>query len=354
MAQARKGKMNRVAEVAERVEKVRKELGLSQDALAEKFKVSRPRVSEWESGKPEFKPSTEVLMRLARLAPGFDDKVFFWEQAGLDKEQMLRAAAEELKVDPGDVLAAVLRKLADETRAGLASALGRLPSNAELYVVDAEKARGSVFSEGDIFLLEPAADQQDPSKFWRQVVLLEFPTQKPTGNSYSEQVRPTGLFMGRLLYKTYAFDHPSLSYHATVGPFNDSETKWRAGDGSIPIGRWGHDGPLEKPEPGSKRARAQEELEKAGAHYKAESDRAYKVHLPPEQRGGAITRPPSLERAGQLLSEAQDRVRAAEAEEMRQAEEEAKLQAPEKVRLYPEVRLIGGVIAWFAAPKERR
>lgn len=339
MAEARKGKMKKSGEFAERVERIRRTLGMSQEALAEEFGISRPRVSEWESGKVE--PSAEVLLKLADIAPELGDKLWFWEQAGIDKEQLLRTAGEELKVDPGDVLAAVLKNIPDETRAGLAAALGELPRNAELYVVDAEKARGGMFSEGDVFLLQRVPGPDNLQSLWNQILLVEFARRdQKRGIGRASESWPEGLFMGRLLCKRDVRD--ALNYYATLGPLNDSETIRSRWDEAYLVGNWKFSGPLETAEEAAERERLtaemannHEEYERLQSRYSAVSHSEF-MKVPEAKR---------LRERSEFLSLKMGELNASKDE---RARKEASLQARDSISLWPGVRIVGRVIGWFA------
>ena len=52
-------------EIGKKIQKLRKERGLTQEALAEKIGVSAQAVSKWETGASD--PSTSNLLTLAKL-----------------------------------------------------------------------------------------------------------------------------------------------------------------------------------------------------------------------------------------------------------------------------------------------
>jgi len=66
---------------AQQVAALRKKLGLKQVEFAEKFGVTQPAVSRWETG--EIEPSLEHYIRMGNMAPE-PGCFWFWEKAGVD------------------------------------------------------------------------------------------------------------------------------------------------------------------------------------------------------------------------------------------------------------------------------
>ena len=84
-------------QIAERLQKIRKEHGYSQEQLADELGVSRQAVSKWERG--EASPDTDNLIALARLYNISVDNLLFdspAEQTG--QTQILPAETVEVKV----------------------------------------------------------------------------------------------------------------------------------------------------------------------------------------------------------------------------------------------------------------
>lgn len=318
------------SEVADRVKNLRIKRGETQEQLAEYLGIARPRISEWESG--QTKPSPEIYLNLGNLADDLDDKIWFWEQAGLDIEKLLAAAAQ-------------VKKSAPEMVTGL---LRKLPSDAQIFIVN-ERIAGQVFSPGDTILLEPASDAHDPQPFWDQIVLLEFAPREQREKGWITESWPTGLFLGRLRCKQYAIYAflESIPYVATVGPFTDSKEKWFHGDESIVIRYWAHPGPPKEPIPGSERARLQEEVKKAYARCRELWESAA-----PPSGGGTIHETPEMRDAHKTHAEIKNQLAYAERIEREEAEKEAKLQAPEMIKFPSGVRILGRIIAWFPLPKK--
>ena len=318
MAEKKKGKVKK-AEIAERVKKLRAELGdLTQEQFADRLGLARAAVSQWEAESRE--PTPEAYLKLGMAAKESDTRRWFWQQSGFDVDKLLLAAAQELK-SPLESLAEPL--------------VGPIPSGARIYKVD-ESVAGA-FAPGDVFLLEPAADPQDPKPLWGQLVLVKF-----EGKAPSDWMGWTDdLYVGRLRYAPYT---PHLGrilyYQASLIPLNESEARY----GVPVVGGWTHAGPPKEPVPGSAREVAQQEVGIARARRQELWERA-------AQRGGAIMEEGELAEAGRLRAEAETRLGYAEQAEMEEAVKEAKLQAPEKIKLYPGALILGRVIAWFPTRK---
>ena len=150
--------------------------------------------------------------------------------------------------------------------------------------------------------------------------------------------------MGRLRYKGYMDN--ALSYTATVGPFNDSETNLIPHSGSIIIGSWSYPSPPKEPDEGSERAKAVAERFEIGterARIREQCTRYSVTQMTPE-----------LKEAERRFHEAESRILHLFWEEERIAKEEAALQAPEKLKISDGCKIIGRVVAWFQPPQEKR
>jgi len=78
-------------EWANRIEALRKKLGLTGAAFAQRIGVSPMAISRWQQGSD--RPTGENLIQLGRLA-GDPDCWYFWEQAGLSKSDIARMLPE--------------------------------------------------------------------------------------------------------------------------------------------------------------------------------------------------------------------------------------------------------------------
>jgi len=292
--------MKKIPSAGERIKSLRTARGETQAQFADVVGVTQPMISAWE-GAREI-PSSETYLRLGNLA-AYPENLWFLEQAGM-KSGLISSIANELV--KGRVPIPLARKTPEgieETQivVPLPERFIPNPDSTVCLIVD-EKSASLVFAEGDVVVLEPASDPQDPQPYWKQIVLVEF---TEPGRDWCHW--PTGLFMGRLHCKRYALT--DLTYFATVGPFNDSERTWRPGRGeSIAIGLWEHPGPPKEPDEGSERQKA----------------------------------------------EAESRVMAAEPTEKMDAQDEAQEQAPEELRVWEGCKIIGRVVAWFRSPREER
>lgn len=333
MGRAGKDKMKKgKSEAGERIRRVREEVkGRTQGEFAEALAVTQSMVSAWETGRDE--PSSEAYLNLVGKASRPEDRLWFLERAGVDTGQALRDAVENLPSVPSAVQAL----------------LTDLPSKVELRRVTEEEARGGVFTEGDIFLLEPTDDPQKPARFWDEVVLLEFAPKGERQEGWVFEQWPEGLFLGRLLCKRSRFDR--LSYEALVGGFQDSSQRWSPG-GVVPqpiIGRYRHEGPKATPEEEAEIQRLTEESDKVHEAYQ-KLQNLYSAIPYSEFR-----KLPEAQKLGERSSELSLLLTLAKGAPEKRAEEEAEREAPEKIEtLLPGVRILGRVVAWFAAPKERR
>lgn len=88
-----------VREIGQKVRVVRTSLGLSQSKLAERLRVSRSQVAEWENGKEE-RPSAERLLEIAKIAPSKDLRSWFLTTAGVDLEMVKEDFHQEVQFAP--------------------------------------------------------------------------------------------------------------------------------------------------------------------------------------------------------------------------------------------------------------
>lgn len=86
-------------EVAQRVRIVRTALGLSQAKLAERLRVSRSQIAEWENGSEEY-PSAGKLLEIAKIAPTSELRTWFLTAAGVDLEWVKADLHEQLQFAP--------------------------------------------------------------------------------------------------------------------------------------------------------------------------------------------------------------------------------------------------------------
>lgn len=322
---AAKAKMKKQAELRDKLDALLKRFGTQAD-LAKELKVDQATVSRWLAGK--LPP--EGYMKLGNIADPAD-RLWFWGQAGMDVERLLLAAAEEARSPLYEKIALRLRDL---------------PPNLNLQPFDVEKESG-VFSPGDFFLLQPAADPKDPGPFWDRLVLVEFPPRGKGGRGgWLDDAWPEGLFVGQLRCKLSS--RSDLSYYATIGARPDPKPSYYFSHDEWPVGEWKHPDPREQPPAeGSLKKAVQQEIEELDAGYISQREK---------DRGAPYPSPyisKKLKEIGKRQGEARSRLVAIESNELREAEENAKLEAANMVKLYShaDVRIIGGVIAWFAAPK---
>jgi transcriptional regulator with XRE-family HTH domain len=231
----------------ERINSVRTAKNLSQVEFADLLGVSQATVSAWES--EDHPPSPEAYVRLGNLAP-FPDNMWFWQQAGLDKQGMLSAAERTLKertkersaLADQDLLREIKRfrltaQGPEEVGPPLLIAADRVPNplSTVCYLLD-EKTAGLVFAPGDVVAVDSSGGSPiDFKAFSDQVDLVRFgpraDQQKPEWLDW-----PEGPRWGRLRCKRWSTS--DNTWVATLGPVDDLKTKFALGDGSILIGMW--------------------------------------------------------------------------------------------------------------------
>ena len=74
-----------------RIFALRKELGLTQAALASRLRFSAMAISRWQNGTHE--PTSTAYVRLGNLASN-PDCFWFWERAGLSMSRVRKALAQ--------------------------------------------------------------------------------------------------------------------------------------------------------------------------------------------------------------------------------------------------------------------
>lgn len=97
--------------LAENLQYLRKQNGLSQEELAEKCQVSRQAIAKWESG--ESVPTIEKLIYLAGLYEVTLDELvgrIVIDKYAKVKEYLKEFAAEDIPVDDEDDISAIVRR----------------------------------------------------------------------------------------------------------------------------------------------------------------------------------------------------------------------------------------------------
>ncbi len=97
--------------LAENLQILRKQNGLSQEGLAEKCQVSRQAIAKWESG--ESVPTIEKLIYLAGLYEVTLDELvgrIVIDKYAKVKEYIKELAAEDIPVDDEDDISAIVRR----------------------------------------------------------------------------------------------------------------------------------------------------------------------------------------------------------------------------------------------------
>lgn len=97
--------------LAENLQYLRKQNGLSQEELAEKCQISRQAIAKWESG--ESVPTIEKLIYLAGIYEVTLDELvgrMVIDRYAKVKEYLMEFAAEDIPVDDEDDISAIVRR----------------------------------------------------------------------------------------------------------------------------------------------------------------------------------------------------------------------------------------------------
>jgi|CZKZ01.1.fsa_nt_gi transcriptional regulator with XRE-family HTH domain len=172
-------------DLSSRVRELRKALGLLQAEFAEKLKVSRPQVVQWEKGTKE-RPSVEKLLEMANLALTQEVRIWFWRKAGVNLDAIKADFREdvrfrtnswksgqalqvpivrELKVGPnGEIL---------QTEAGsVPLPADRFASPASIACLRREKRPPWVLNDGGLVMVDRSV--VDPIKLRRKMTAVLF------------------------------------------------------------------------------------------------------------------------------------------------------------------------------------
>jgi transcriptional regulator with XRE-family HTH domain len=340
--------MKNLSQAAELIKALRVAKGKTQAQFAAILGVTQPMVSAWEGGSDE--PSREMFAKLGNLA-SYPDNLWFWQQAGIDQQAMLSAAEQVLKEGGAPATEREITRVRPYQQTGQATEgpdlvlPARFVSNplSTRYLVIDGKLASAIFPIGDVVVLDVSAEKAvDLRPLWGEIVLVDLTRPKDTAGLRMTEFWKEGLNIGRLRCKQYSLD--PFYWLATLGPFDDADTRYSPGDTATIVGTWRHPGPPKDPIPGSPRERTSRERQKLYAQYTRVRERA---------RGGSIYyRTPEVEQAEKALHEADILLSQQERDEMREAEEEAKLQAPIQMRLTEGCRILGRVICWFRPARQ--
>jgi transcriptional regulator with XRE-family HTH domain len=230
--------MGKPSKFAERIKALRG--SMSQARFAELLGVSQTAVSTWEV--EENVPSPEAWLGLAKLAPD-PDKLWFWQQAGVDLEEMLSLSEKILKERGTPPKSTEVNRLPR-----LRTAAGGKEDPGPLLILPAEFTpnRGSTkwfalgeknatfpVKPGDIAVVDTShAGAQDLvlSPFFNTVVLMEFKSES------AHEGLPRGLFMGQLLSRR---GPPAFTWYAELAVLNERLEVHR-----FTVGSWPAEGPV--------------------------------------------------------------------------------------------------------------
>jgi len=239
--------MKKDRQIGQRIKKFREDHYPNQKALAEALGVGQTVVSAWETG--DNMPSSEAWAKLGNVAP-YPENLWFWQQGGLDLEELFSAAAQILKERgmepaPGEI---VRISFSSENLRGREEPGASIPLPAKFvpnrlstrYLVVDENLADSTFPVGDVIFLEKSAKNAEEFRpFWGEIVLVHLTRPKDRTGLRMTEFWKEGLNIGRLWCKMNRND--PLYYLATLGPFGDAETRYRSGDQVTLLGTWQHE-----------------------------------------------------------------------------------------------------------------
>ena len=297
--------MKNLSQAAELIKALRVAKDKTQAQFAAILGVTQPMISAWEGGSDQ--PSCEMFAKLGNLA-SYPDNIWFWQQVGLDPQEMFSAAEQILKErvkdrsalpDPKVVTEIGRFRLTAEGReeAGPALLIARErvpnPLSTVCLVLD-EKNAGFSFSAGDLVVVDVfAGDVNTSEAFWNQLVLAEFGPRAEQAAGL-QGIWPQGFSIGKLVLERNAQWTPKgVSFTGRLGPLIEAFDAR-----SFPIGHYYHEVP-------------------------PDLDRS--PYLPPRDRDLA-----------------------------RRIEKEAREEALKNFRPAKGCRILGRVIAWFPAPPEKK
>jgi transcriptional regulator with XRE-family HTH domain len=186
------------------------EKSLGQGGLAHEIGVSPSRISEYRAGKRS--PSSDVLWKLGKLA-AFPQNLWFWEQAGLSKEDILaaaRAIGETRLVLPKEGEMFLIPPFQRDTEEGKARKPIRLTEDFNVdplftrYLIVDEPVRMGAIERGDIVMIDTSADcGRSLEPLWNKLVLLKLsrPPGKPPLNWSLAEEQSQGFYLGILRCK---------------------------------------------------------------------------------------------------------------------------------------------------------
>ena len=178
--------------------------GSTQAEFAADAQVTQPMVSAWEAGKET--PSAETLMRLAKLAK-YPANVFFWERAGLDREEMLSASGKIMEergapAKSGEITRLWVYRMAargmEKTGQRIIMPAERLPNPLSTIGITLDEGSSRfTLTPGDVIFVDSSrANPLDLPSFFGETVAMTFTGKLFVGRMQSPQVSGAN---GRLL-----------------------------------------------------------------------------------------------------------------------------------------------------------
>ena len=236
--------MKKNPKIGERIQSLRGDM--SQTKFADLLHVQQTTVSAWET--EDNVPSPEALMNLAKLAPD-SEKLWYWEQAGMDKQAILSIAEKILQergAPPvkGEILRlpSIRRSAQGEekevgTRPEFAPAIPN-PLSTKHYILESpEQIRGIETNKIEAILDVSDVGPQLFLPYWDKAVLIELANLRPEQRSdfSTHWGWQAGLYMGKMRLK----EPGNGLFYANLEPFTGMRLAERANVRiGIPLGFW--------------------------------------------------------------------------------------------------------------------
>jgi transcriptional regulator with XRE-family HTH domain len=171
-------------ESAKRVVKLLAFLGDTQAQFARRLSITQPMVSAWVGASDA--PSPAFCIRLGKLAP-FPDNLWFWEQAGLSKQDIISAGQhilnERRALPSKDDIISIPRMR--HTVAGFEQIDPAIPLLEEFVSdpistiwIDVEEGLTGPFRMGDVIKVDRDGGTALDERFHNKLVLVEFPPKR--------------------------------------------------------------------------------------------------------------------------------------------------------------------------------
>lgn len=193
-------KRKELKNLGDELARLRDSLHLSQEEMAQKLGVGRSAVSGCEIGRIRLAPRT--LIKLMEMSPSEEQRLFFLEQMGLDRDTILRAAdvAFKKQMEPPAAAKIMNARSYHVGDRGLVDAGEDVPlpakfipnPKATICMLMDEEAKGVRSSPRGLFIVDRSgADTEHLLSFLGRVVVMSFTPAGPHDP-------PAGIYVGRI------------------------------------------------------------------------------------------------------------------------------------------------------------